>query len=77
LLAGLIHACFLLGLLFSREDGGEISPKCRLTFSGLQSIVYQKIELLITTTVRIAYPAKHDMFEAELIKPVLLLHRFI
>jgi hypothetical protein len=39
----LLHAGFLLG--FDAEDGGDISPKHGLTFSGLCSVISRKIEL--------------------------------
>jgi hypothetical protein len=38
----LFLACILLGL-FDPEDGGDIPPKRRLTFNGLQGIISQKI----------------------------------
>jgi hypothetical protein len=35
---------FLLGLLFNQEDGGNVSPKPRLTFNGLHDVTRQKAE---------------------------------
>jgi hypothetical protein len=46
----LFHAGFLLGLLFDPEDGGDIFPK-RFTFAGLQVIISQNTELLISSNV--------------------------
>jgi hypothetical protein len=42
LLSTYFHACILLGL-FDLEDGGDVLPKRRLTFNGLQGIISQKI----------------------------------
>jgi hypothetical protein len=48
----LLHAGFLTGLLFNPEDGGYIFlPKHQLTFSRLHSVISEKIELFIITTV--------------------------
>jgi hypothetical protein len=35
----------LLGLFFDPEDGGDVSPKRKLTFNGLHGVISQKIEL--------------------------------
>jgi hypothetical protein len=40
-----LHACFLLGLFFDAEDGGDVPPKRRLTINGLHGVMSQKIEL--------------------------------
>jgi hypothetical protein len=42
----------MLGLFFYPEDGGDVSPKRRFTFSGLHGVVFQKIEPFIPTSVR-------------------------
>jgi hypothetical protein len=42
----LLHAGFLLSLLFNTEDGGHnVPPKRRLTFDGLQGLISHKISL--------------------------------
>jgi hypothetical protein len=41
-----------LRIFFNPEDGGDVSPKRRLTFNGLHSIISQKVVLFITTAVR-------------------------
>jgi hypothetical protein len=38
-------AGFLLGSFLNPEDGGDVPPKCRLTFNGLHGIISQKTEL--------------------------------
>jgi hypothetical protein len=58
LLATYFHSCFLLGLFFNPEDGCDVSPRHRLTYSGLHGVIYQKTELFVTTAVRISYPAR-------------------
>jgi hypothetical protein len=43
----LLYANFLLGLLFSHEDGGRhVAPKCVLAFEGIHGVISQKINLL-------------------------------
>jgi hypothetical protein len=55
----LLNAVFLLGLFFSLADGDKyVAPKCWSTFNGLLSIISQKIEIFITTTVRTSNPAE-------------------
>jgi hypothetical protein len=46
---------FLLSLLFDPEDG-DVTWKCRLTFTDLHSVISQKIELLISAAVRASSP---------------------
>jgi hypothetical protein len=46
------HAGFLHSLFLNPEDGGDVPPKCLLTFNGLHGVISQKIELFITTAVR-------------------------
>jgi hypothetical protein len=53
-LAASIHAAFLLGLFSDPDDGGDVSPKRRLIFNGLHGVISQKIELFLSTAVRIA-----------------------
>jgi hypothetical protein len=55
LLATCFHAGFVLSLFFDRED---VPPKCRLTLIGLHGVISHKIELFITTTVKISNPTK-------------------
>jgi hypothetical protein len=43
----LLPAGLLIGLLFSPENGGNIFLRTRLTFTGLQGVIYQKTELFI------------------------------
>jgi hypothetical protein len=58
--------CFLLGLFFDPEDGGDMFPKRRLTFNGLHGVISQKIVLFITTAVRTSNPTKSILcFSAE------------
>jgi hypothetical protein len=40
----LLHVGFLLGLLFGLEDGGDVPPKRRLTFTRLYGVISQKTE---------------------------------
>jgi hypothetical protein len=47
-----LHATFLHVLIFNLEDGGD----SRLTFNGLHGLIYQKMELFITTAVRTSNP---------------------
>jgi hypothetical protein len=47
----LLHAGFFLGLFFTPADEGDIPPKM-MTFTGLHDDISQKMELLITTAVR-------------------------
>jgi hypothetical protein len=49
----LLHAGFFLGLFFNPEI--EVTPKRRLTFNGLQGVIFQKINLFITTAVRVTF----------------------
>jgi hypothetical protein len=42
---------------FDPEDGGDVSPKRRLTFNGLHGIIARKIEPFITTAVGTSNPA--------------------
>jgi hypothetical protein len=56
LLATRFHAGFLLGLFFDPEDGGDVTPKRRLTLNGLHDVIPQKIVLFITTAVRTSNP---------------------
>jgi hypothetical protein len=39
------HAGFLLGLFFDPEDGSDVPPKRRLTFSGVHGVISEKIIL--------------------------------
>jgi hypothetical protein len=39
----LLYASFLFGLFFDAEGGGNVTPKCRLSFNGLYGIISQKI----------------------------------
>jgi hypothetical protein len=39
------NAGFLLGLFFNPEDGGDVPPKCLLTFDRLHFIISQMTEL--------------------------------
>jgi hypothetical protein len=41
----------LLGLFFDLEDGGDISPKRRLTFNELHSVMSQKTLFLIVQNI--------------------------
>jgi hypothetical protein len=41
----LLHAGFLLGLLFDIKEESDILPKRQLTFTGLHGIISQKTEL--------------------------------
>jgi hypothetical protein len=40
------HVGFLLGVFFDPEDGGNVPPKCRLTFNGLHGVISEKISTL-------------------------------
>jgi hypothetical protein len=40
----LLHVGFLLGLFFDPEDGGDVPPKCGLTFNGLYRVISQTTE---------------------------------
>jgi hypothetical protein len=40
----LLDDVFLLGLLFDLEDGGDATPKCRLTFTGLHGVISYQTE---------------------------------
>jgi hypothetical protein len=51
-----------LGLLFDPEDGGDVPPKRRLTFNGLQGVISQKTVFFITTGVRTSNPTLRQMF---------------
>jgi hypothetical protein len=42
--------------LFGPENGGDVPPKCRLTFNGLGSVISQLIVLFITIAVRTSDP---------------------
>jgi hypothetical protein len=42
-LATCFHDGFLIGLFFDPEDGGDVLPKCQLTFNGLHGVISQKI----------------------------------
>jgi hypothetical protein len=44
------YSGFLLGLFFNPEDGGDVFPKHRLTFSGLH-VISQQIVLFIPKVV--------------------------
>jgi hypothetical protein len=47
----LLPAGYLLGLFFDPEDGGDHVPlKCQMTFSGLYSVISEKIEPLMIGT---------------------------
>jgi hypothetical protein len=50
-LATCFHAGILLGL-FDPEDGGDVSPKRRLTFNGLHGVISPKILLFITYKIK-------------------------
>jgi hypothetical protein len=39
----MLHAGFLLGLLFDPEDGGDVPLKHRLIFTELQGVISEKI----------------------------------
>jgi hypothetical protein len=55
----LLHAlCWFLPWLTLRPWGRKrhVSPKRRLTFTGLHGVISQKIELFLTTAVRISGP---------------------
>jgi hypothetical protein len=39
LLAIYFHVDSLFGLFFDPEDGGDVPPKCRLTFNGLHDVI--------------------------------------
>jgi hypothetical protein len=57
LLSTSFHVGFFLDLFFDPEYGGDkFFPKRQLNFSGLYAIMFQKIELFITTAVRISNP---------------------
>jgi hypothetical protein len=43
---------FSVGVFFYPEDGGDVSPKRRLTFNGLHDVISQKIIVFITTALR-------------------------
>jgi hypothetical protein len=58
----LLHAGLLLGLLFNPEDG---------TFNRLHSIISQKTELCITTTVRTSNPTKYIQSFHHMVKNLL------
>lgn len=51
----ILHAGFLLGPFVNPEDGGDVPPKCLLTFARLHRVASQKMELLITTTENLKY----------------------
>jgi hypothetical protein len=57
----LLHADFLLRIFFDPEDGGDMSPKCLLTLSGLHGIISQKIELFVTTVAIASLFSLHIM----------------
>jgi hypothetical protein len=49
----MLHAGFLLGLIFNPEDGGRyIPPKRELAFNGVHGVISQKMELFKSTAVR-------------------------
>jgi hypothetical protein len=48
----LLHSGFLLGLHFYPEDGGDVSPKLRLTGIYVVIHVFQKMELFRNGLVR-------------------------
>jgi hypothetical protein len=51
------RAGFLLSLFFDSEDGLDTFRRnVGLTFNGLDGVVFQKIELVITTAVRTPNP---------------------
>jgi hypothetical protein len=41
----LLHAGFILLLVFEPEDGGDVSPKHQISMTGLQGAISKKIEL--------------------------------
>jgi hypothetical protein len=43
----MLHAGFSLGLLLCLEDGGDMLPKRRSTFTELHGVIIRKIQLLI------------------------------
>lgn len=51
----MLHAGFLLGPFVNPEDGGDVPPKCLLTFARLHRVASQEMELLITTTENLKY----------------------
>jgi hypothetical protein len=53
---GLLAIYFMLGLVFDNEDGGDVSPKRRLTFTGIHDAISQLTELFIITPVRTSIP---------------------
>jgi hypothetical protein len=52
LLATYFQVGFLLGSFFDPEDEGTCSSETSVDFQRLHSIIYQKIELFLTTDVR-------------------------
>jgi hypothetical protein len=53
----LLHAGFLLGLLFGPDDGGEMLLRnVSGLFSGLHGVISQKIKLFIIAAVRTSDP---------------------
>jgi hypothetical protein len=53
----LLYVGFLLGLLFNREDGGDLFLK-NTCWLGLHDVISQKIQHLMTSAVKIANPTK-------------------
>jgi hypothetical protein len=49
---------FLLSSFFSPEDGGDVTPKRRLTLTGLQGNIFLKIGLLRSAAVRTSTPTE-------------------
>jgi hypothetical protein len=49
----------LFGLLFSNDDGGDVTPKRRFIFNGLYGGIFQKTEFFITAAVRTYYSISH------------------
>jgi hypothetical protein len=43
----LLHADILLGLIFNREDGGDVPSKRRCASTGIHSVISHKIELFM------------------------------
>jgi hypothetical protein len=67
----LLHAGFLLGLVFDTEDGVDMFLRNVLTLNGLHGIISRTIILFITTAVRTSHFTNYTILIRKLVEESL------